>query len=1121
MGTGLNFRNHALPESASRWRKFLPVPISYVTVIPNRNTKVHMRSFGGLCVLGVALCGLASAQSTQGLLSGRIVDSVTGRAIAGALVSYQALSTNTTGEARSNPSGYYAAAGLAPGFYRVRVSVTGFQAQEVYNLELPVAARLELNFPLRPLADVWETGQYRSIFMPGSDAVLTFYGPDVDTSRFASFASVEGTAGALETSVSQVIDPVLVRELPLAGRDVYTMLVTQPGVTADAGTTRGLGLSANGQRPSATNFLLDGVENNNYLVTGPVTAVAPEAVQEYRISTNNFTAEYGRTSGFLANAVTRSGGAQWHGIGYFYLKNDWLNANSFQRNLAGLGRPPAKEAQGGYSVGGRLPRSRSLFLSSSLERLRSRGVASAFDFRLPTTVFANSFTAPGSTSRQLLTQFRPPPVTDRNLPTALLTIAPPVSINRTLALQRLDYKPAGSRHQLMGRFAVVQLDRPDFIYSPYPDFVSGLQQNNYSLAVQWQSALGSNLLSEARFGWFRDELAWDRAKPEIPTLLDSLQGTVLPGSLAFYGYRSPNSAWEFNENLTWVKGRHIVKFGGGILFRRTETALTAGKDGVYQFFDIIDFGLDEPSFLFAPLSRRQLPSFQVPNYDRKYRQNQFFLFAQDTLRLSSRFTVNFGVRYENMGAPSNTGAEKDAVLDLGSGGTLGERLGAAALNFAQGPDQRLYGRDNNDWAVRLGGAYDLRGNGGTLLRGAYGIFYDRPFDNLWQNVRSNSFTFANLSLPFGRFNYLRPLSQVLPALQGQGFAGDFPDLTLIDPNLRNAYVHSYMAGVQQRLARNWTMEVNGLGSRGRKLVTTDIVNRLGSRAGIGNASRSNPRLFDVSYRSNQGSSDYYALTLAARYRSERAQFHLSYTWSHAIDNQSEALAGDFFDLSFTRATGSSARQFRSAFTRQFDPGVDRANSDFDQRHNLVFYSLWYLPAPRPRNAAAWLLRDWRLAQIAAFRTGFPYTALAAASLGGGEALLLNNRASVSGSGLTEAAVTGGRRLLDATAFRAPAPGTIGNTGRNAFSGPGIVNLDVSLARSISLPWLGEAGRVTLRADAFNLLNHTNLGQPGNLVGSPDFGIARYGRRGRDTGFPALAPFEESARQFQLMLRFEF
>src|SRR5262249_18038669 len=156
----------------------------------------------------------------------------------------------------------------------------------------------------------------------------------------------------LESTLSDVVDTRQLSDLPLAGRDVYAMLVLQPGVTADTGTGRGLGLSVNGQRPSSSNYLLDGLENNNALLSGPFSTLAPEAVLEYRVSTNNFSSEYGRTAGFVANAESRPAGARWHGIAYFHLKNDALNANSFQRNLAGLPNQPLKEQQAGFQVGG-------------------------------------------------------------------------------------------------------------------------------------------------------------------------------------------------------------------------------------------------------------------------------------------------------------------------------------------------------------------------------------------------------------------------------------------------------------------------------------------------------------------------------------------------------------------------------------------------------------------------------------------------------------------------------------------------------------------------------------------------------------------------------------------------
>src|SRR5436190_12937950 len=295
---------------------------------------------------------IAAAQTTQGLIAGRLVNSQTGAPIPGAQVSYSNAATGASGAATSDASGDFFLPMLSPGFYRVRAVASGFQTREVQELELPVAARLELDFRLRPLSDVWESGQYRSVFLPGTKTIVTFYGPDVDSSRSGSFEATKGQRGALESTVSQVIDPEQVQNLPLAGRDVYTMLVTQPGVTADTATARGLGLSINGQRPSSSNFMLDGLENNNYVSGSALSAAAPEAIAEYRVSINNFSAEYGRTSGFLANAVSRSGGNRFHGIGYFYLKNDALNANGFQENLQGLARTPVKENQIGFQVGG-------------------------------------------------------------------------------------------------------------------------------------------------------------------------------------------------------------------------------------------------------------------------------------------------------------------------------------------------------------------------------------------------------------------------------------------------------------------------------------------------------------------------------------------------------------------------------------------------------------------------------------------------------------------------------------------------------------------------------------------------------------------------------------------------
>src|SRR5258706_4263151 len=292
-----------------------------------------MRPAVKIAALACFLAAVAAGQTTQALISGRLVDSLTGRPVAHAYVIYEALNANSSGAAESDDAGFYYLPLLSASTYRVRFTAPGYQAQELQEIELPVAARFELDLRLRPLTDVWEAGQFRSVFLPGAKTIVTFYGPDVDTSRSGSFEAEKGRRAPLESTISQVIDSNELLDLPLQGRDVYDMLVTQQGVTADQATGRGLGLSINGQRPTASNFLLDGLENNNYLITGPLTTLAPELIQEYRVSINNFSAEYGRTAGFVANAITHSGTETVHGVDYIFIKNDVPYVNQVQRNL--------------------------------------------------------------------------------------------------------------------------------------------------------------------------------------------------------------------------------------------------------------------------------------------------------------------------------------------------------------------------------------------------------------------------------------------------------------------------------------------------------------------------------------------------------------------------------------------------------------------------------------------------------------------------------------------------------------------------------------------------------------------------------------------------------------------
>lgn len=1033
------------------------------------------------------------AQTTQGLIAGYVVDSLTGNPIPKAHVEAFSRTTNLSQAAVTGPSGFYVLPLLSPGTYQIRAEADGYQGLQVEQLELAVAATLTLPFRLRQLSNVFEQKQYQSVFLAGN-AVLPLYGPDVDTSRTGNFEPTLGMRGMLDTSVSQVIDAGQIGYLPLAGRDVYALLLTLPGVTTDTSTGRGLGLSVNGQRPSASNFLLDGLENNNYLITGPAVTVPPEAVQEYRISTNNYSAEYGRTSGLLANAVTRTGGKQWHGLGYVNFENEALGANEFQRNLAGLPRPPDKEWQPGFSAGGPLG-VRNLFGSGSFEYERFRGAGDPEDIQLPTRNFIPPV---GSLAQTLLQGFDAPAGPGL---TQTLKLSPPLSIDQWVALPRADYLIGEGYNRLLARVAVMRITRPDFVWTPYQAFSSPLTQNETSVMAGWLGSHG-RFTNEARGGWMAGDLRFDRAQSSVPVLA-SADGTLLPGSPAFYGFRNRDRNLEFLDNLTWVRDRHILKFGGGGLLRRIVGYLTAGQDGYYDFANLSDFGSNKPNSVRVALSRLDFENgtYRTPDYDRSYRQREAFFFAQDSFRPTSRLTLNFGLRYETFGAPVNIGAYKDPTLVLTSGLPSDEALKSAYVQAGPSGAQPLYTAGGN-WSVRGGGSWSLRENARTLLRASYGTFYDRPFDNLWENLRNNGFVLssANWNSPV-----VLPIAGILPSLKGLLPDLFFTKLYAFAPRLHAPRIQSYFAELSHELSRRLVIEATAFNSNGNDLVTTDLINR---------NNLPNTKLPQILYRANEGLSSYHALGVSARYGSSRAQFHAAYTWSHNIDNQSEPLAGDFYDLLPTRAGASQVTPLPIAFSEQFNSRGDRGNSDFDQRHNLVLLGIWQLPQPPARSRAAVWLRDWRMSFLGALRSGFPYTVTSGS---------LAQRLSLLNGGLLSAPrtnVPGGVQWFDPNAFAYPLGLAQGNTGRNEFAGPGLYSVDASLSRSWPVRVLGESARVSLRADAFNLLNHANLGNPGAAPGD-NFGVALYGRKERQPNFPALTPFNEAARHIQVLLRVEF
>ncbi|MCC6859855.1 MAG: carboxypeptidase regulatory-like domain-containing protein [Bryobacterales bacterium] len=1052
------------------------------------------------CLLAVA--GL-SAQTTQGLIAGRVRDALDNRPVGDAAVLLESAAGGASFAARTDRGGAYSFPLLAPGTYHIRVSKPGYQSRSVHGLELRVAGFTGVDFELRPLDSLWERYVAQTVVLPNQSA-LSYPGPDLDPAYSGAFDPEPFQTGQLEPSVSGVVEPSWIATLPLTGRDVYTALAYMPGITSDTATGRSLGLSSNGQRPTSSNFLLDGLEDNHHFGGGPSLSVPPEAVQEYRVSTSSFSAEYGRTSGQVANAVIRPGGSRWHGLAYTNLRNDVLNANSFQANSRSVPKAPVRQAQAGATAGGPLIRER-LDQFTALEWFRSRSLADPVPYALPSQAFLASLPE-GSTGSRILSAHPLLPGLPGPSDGTAVSLRPTAGFDRRTALSRLQYQPSAGHRALLRVFAQ-DAGRPDFIWTPYgtADFRGSAIGAGINLVSSWTG----RTTTEVRTGVQRDRMRWGYPLPGVPHLQILGETTFLPGASTGFGFADRAGSFELNGNILHVRGRSFLKTGGGFLSRSTRFALS--RKPQYLFPDAEAFRQDTPFLLVAPLSRTEAAAGRnaPPGGGGDYKYRQYFGFLQETFRWTPRLTVNAGIRADSFGHPVLRSEGRDFRVNLGSGAGFAEQVRSATAGPAAGG--AVFDSERWNWALRLGAAWAPRGDARTVVRAAYGMFYDRWFDSIWSSAAFNDLARGSASLS-GPRDYLAPLQEVYGQLPPFRLSS-FYNLTAFARPLGTPLVHSYFLGLQQAAGRDWRLEATVLGSAGRRLIANDIVNRQDPAADY---ERPNPTIReDINLRANQGYSDYAALLLSAGYRKRRSVLIASYAWSHSIDNQSDPLLGDFFDLGFANQTDRDfASHYYAGFSRQHDRESDRGNADFDQRHTFLATAYWTAPASR---ALVW--RNWTFSGVYALRSGLPYTVF----YGGNCVPVCNVRPDlVLERPLLERKrpAPGGELILDKAAFAEPAAGENGNLGRNSLRGAWFQNLDVSAARAFPIPKLGESTRFTLRADFYNVLNHANFNNPQAFLNAENFGIALKGRVARP-GFPALTPLNESARQVEILLRLEF
>jgi hypothetical protein len=1003
---------------------------------------------------------------------------------------------------------------LPPGIYTIRVALPGYTIRLLQGIKLDVAAHHEISVLLTPVpTGAGDTeGQVKSI---------------LEAAPPAPVLGVETVA----SSVSVVVGESKILQLPLLNRNVYSLFLLQPGVTSqEASEARGLRFSVHGQRVSGSNYLLDGVDNNNLTLTGPVTITSLEGVQEFRMINSSFSADTGRATSFVAQAITSPGTNTLHGGVFGYLSNDALDANTFFNNAFGEPKTPLHTVQTGYTLGGPIIHNRTYFFTS-LELSRFH-FSTSQQIKVPTQTFIASL-PPSSPFRALFATAPPialPAATDPDYGTA--TVQVPNRIDTLFFTGRVDHVLHAGRDRLAARYTLsatqqrVSDDSSGEEYQGNQALWPTDRFSGHNTMLGWTHTFESASVNDLRLGW-------NRYRPDLPRpFTDHPSIQIFSPCCPFLASSPRFGIQRENDNLLQLTDRFSVRRGRssltlGFELRRNldngvnsglENSAFGGEDvpaaGFFQFDDLASVRANNPLWFEVAVDRFSNP-LQLANLDRSYRSTDGAAFVQDDFKLSRRFSINIGLRWEHFGVIHNTDRSKDINFYFGPGSTPEERIANGVLRrTTDNPGDMkgvLYRPDFRDFAPSVGFAWDPFGYGKTIVRAGYAIAYDRIYDTA-RDVRTNSSRSVICYSEAGAASFLvqypicptlslmLPVQQMLPLIP-------FPLLpapaVIIDEHLRTPYAQNWYFGIQQNITPTLMLEEGHAASVGRKLVSRDLVNRDFLLPSLANTN-------DDNFISSQGNSNYLSLEVRLTQRVWHGlQYQLSYTWSHAIDNQSDLLEG-------VRTGPDRTDVAIAGFTSTLDPRFDRADANFDQRHNFIVNAIWEVPAPRSRWRT--LIGGWSISGIGGIRSGFPVTVISATGLS--DAGFLNSRADLVGDpgSFKKYDVPGGRQWLSPSDFSLAAGGP-GTLGRNALPGPGSWNCDLAVMRNFSFK--DSRLHLQLRGEFYDAFNHANLSPPvSDLSQQQTFGVSYAGFSQTFSRFGEL-PLDNVSRQIQLALRVTF
>ena len=1036
-------------------------------------------------VTSVSIPHVLFAQETTGTIIGTVTDD-SGAVLPGVTVVLRHTGTGQTSERVTNTEGFYTAPLLPIGTYEATFTLSGFQPRTVRGIALSVNDRIVI------------------------DAKLSVGG-------LSEVIEVTGTQTVQPTAALQtLVGSQQVQELPLNNRNFAQLATLAPGVSNDlsdevgVGLTSTMNLSINGARRNAVNWLVDGVSNvdvgsNITLLSTPTL----ESIQEFKIITSSYAAEWPRSGGGIINVVTKSGSSDFSGSAYEFFRNDALNSNSFFRKQA---TDPAIRDQApylrynnfGYTFGGPMLPSRQqafFFWSQEWRRIKrapQQSIASVPNPDWLTNPASAHYVAPAQRDPiavSLLSAFPAPnlPPLTADAPGRYQVLAPNINNTRQEVL-RVDYD-VNDNWRLTGRFTHDLSETREIGGLFFGAVVPNVATTDTDVpgvvgAFAARSVLGSNRLNEIQYQYSSNNIR--TRNPEgtrnkksdynvtIPEVFPENANNLIPvvdfgtGNLSLLGanqlFRIQYINHTFTDNFSWQRGNHAMKFGGLVTFEQKNENAASRSQGTFGFFSTAGGPTWFQSFITGNASGACTACTYTEaerDIDVQLRWNRFEFYAQDTWRARSNFTVDYGVRYALYPPLTEVNdllvtfdpalySDAQAPAFANPAGTLIDRTsGDPLVGIIQAGVNSPYGRSIYEYKKdsiqpRIGFSWDPASTGDTIVRAAYGIYYDQPLVGIFeQNVFTMPPIVNNVTFTNPRLN--NPAAGQTPTTTGvrtiQTTSTDFDNPRMMQWNV----------GVTRRFLTRATAEISYVGSRGDNLIRpTDInypqpaavVALQASVPGAVNPVRPYRSYGEIRVRETTARSRYHGLLTALRYDAGRA-----------------GTANVNYTLSRNRTDASNDRDAVDIPQNPLDPDADYADARTDRRH-IVTASYVY-EVPFFNTAGTWMkavLGGWQVAGIVNINSGQPVPRVQVST---------NNFRRGSFADLVgdiqegERDVNGTIYWFNPNAFAPPADGTFGNSGRAPFRQPGRHQWDITLSKNF---YAGEDMRVQLRADFINAFN---------------------------------------------------